>query len=84
MSVLARRKQREAVVRVSLAPPEPRPLASEFPAPCVSYVGQLGASERSALDAPCGRWLADTAKRAYSAAGHKLDEEMRPRCSRRV
>jgi hypothetical protein len=85
MSLLARRRQRETVVvRVSLAPPEPAPPTSVLPEPCVSYVRQLSSSESSPSEAPLGRWLADSAKKAYSAAGHKLADEVQPLCSRRV
>jgi hypothetical protein len=83
MSVLVRRRVQEIAVRVSLPPPAPEPAPEAHAQRCVSYVSQL-APDESPRDVARASWLSDSARKAYSAAGHKLSESVRPPCRQRV
>jgi hypothetical protein len=83
MSQLLRRRVHQIAVRVSLPPSAPEPAPEAFAQRCVSYVSQL-APEESPHDTARASWLGDSARKAYTAAGHKLSESVRPPCRQRV
>lgn len=82
MSFLVRRRVQEIAVRVSLAP-APQPSPEAYAQRCVSYVSQL-APDESPQEAARASWLSDSARKAYTAAGHRLSESVRPPCRQRV
>ncbi|HEX6240262.1 MAG TPA: hypothetical protein VFZ61_05195 [Polyangiales bacterium] len=83
MSQLLRRRVQEIAVRVSLPPSAPQPAPEAFAQRCVSYVSQL-APDETPSEAARASWLSDSARKAYTAAGHKLSESVRPPCRQRV
>lgn len=86
MSWLARRRARESVLRIApprsiVAPPD-EPF--RYPEPYASVLLQKGSEALRAQGGGCDRWLADTAQRAYSAAGTRVSEDAQPLCRYRV